>query len=231
MARLTPVSGLSLADQAREAIRTAIFDGSFAPEERLTIEQLAAELGISRTPVREALKALEGDGLINLLPYRGAVVTPFARDELYHRYSIRAMLEGYAAELACTADAGAIADALEANCAELVAISARLSPDDADGIKRLASLNQEFHQAIHEGSRSATLKRLLGTLKNPLAFTLTFWGVPALRDSSIEIHTAIAAAFRNRQPQLARTLMEKHLLSARDSLMSIDDAGQWRSVY
>jgi GntR family transcriptional regulator, vanillate catabolism transcriptional regulator len=229
--RLDVVHDMSLADQARESIRRAILDGSLHPEERLTIEQLAVELGVSRTPVREALKALEGDGLVRLLPHRGVVVEPFAREELYHRYSIRAMLEGYAAELACRADAALIAGELEMNCDRLEAVALRVDGDQLEQTRRLAELNQEFHAIIHEGSRSRTLVRLLGTLRNPLAFTLWYWQDPVRRRSSLEIHRQIAGAFRGNRPGVARRLTERHLLDARDLLMeSGDDPGRRAGV-
>jgi GntR family transcriptional regulator of vanillate catabolism len=215
--RLTEVQGVSLADQAREAIRTAILDGTFQPEERLTIEQLAEELGVSRTPVREALKALEGDGLVRLIPHRGAVVERLARDEIYHRYAIRAMLEGYAAELACRRDAARFARLLERNCEAIAALAEHASADD---VAKLADLNRRFHAVIREGSASATLIRLLGSLRNPVAFTLNYWGDPVKREASLKAHRQIAAAFREADPELARHLTERHLLAARDDLLA-----------
>lgn len=217
---LPQARGVSLADQARETIRSAILDGSFQPGERLTIERLAAELGVSRTPVREALKALEGDGLLRLIPHRGAVVAPFARDEVYHRYAIRAMLEGYAAELACRREVGALADELEAHCSELRALVERADQGEPVETSQFADLNRDFHRAIREGSGSATLIRLLRGLSNPLSFTLAHWSDPVLRRSSLESHVEIAAAFRSRDAQAARQLTEHHLLAARDYLMS-----------
>ena len=71
---LSKLQSDSLADKARDMIRAAIFEGHIQPDERLTIEHIAAQLGISRTPVREALKALETDGIVKLLPNRGAIV-------------------------------------------------------------------------------------------------------------------------------------------------------------
>jgi GntR family transcriptional regulator, vanillate catabolism transcriptional regulator len=220
MARLTEVQGVSLADQAREAIRTAILDGSFAPEERLTIEQLAAELGVSRTPVREALKALEGDGLVELQPHRGVIVAPLAREELQHRYSIRAMLEGFGAELACQRDAPGVARALGANCEQLAALVPVVATDDLEGIKRMSELNQEFHRLIRDGSHSATLERILIGLRNPLAFTINHWREPDLRRASLDLHLEITEAFRRRAPKQARRLVERHLLESRDHLMA-----------
>jgi GntR family transcriptional regulator, vanillate catabolism transcriptional regulator len=218
--RLEEVEDVSLADRAREAIRTAILDDSLHPGERLTIEQLAADLGVSRTPVREALKALEGDGLVRLIPHRGVIIEPLAREEIHHRYAIRAMLEGYAAELACRADAPGIAALLETNCAELARVAAERRRDKGDQTRRLSELNQDFHRVIREGSRSPTLIRLLGSLTNPLAFTLAFWSDPKHREASLEIHRRIADAFRRGKPELARRLTERHLLEARDALLA-----------
>lgn len=224
--RLAEVRGVSLADQAREAIRAAILDGRIKPEERVTIEHIAAELGISRTPVREALKALEVDGLVRLLPHRGAVVERFARDELDHRYCIRAMLEGYAAELACRADPLGIADLLDANCNRLAALVASADVADPQQVQPLGELNVQFHAIIREASRSPTLIRLLETLRNPLAFTLYYWSAPERQHASIEAHRQIAAAFRTRKPALARRLVERHLLDARDHLMTMEKASK-----
>jgi DNA-binding GntR family transcriptional regulator len=222
--RLREVRGESLADQARERIRAAVLEGALRPGERLTIEELAAELGVSRTPVREALKALEGDGLVRLLPYRGAVVESVAREELSHRYTIRAMLEGYAAELACAAEAPRLARELERNCDELAAAAESAAAGDLARARRLAELNARFHDLIREASGSRTLARLLDTLRNPVAYTLSYWSEPARRGVSIECHRAIAGAFRAGRPRDARRLMEQHLLTARDEVLSADGA-------
>lgn len=216
---LTQVSGVvSLADQARESIRTAILDGIFAPEQRVTIEQISAELGISRTPIREALKALEGDGLVQMLPYRGAIVSKFAREELDHRYSVRAMLEGYAAELACVADAEGMAKVLRRNVDRAAQIAKKTvrSPE----VAKLVALNQEFHGAIREGAHSPTVSRILDQLRNPVAFSLHYWSNPELRESSIAIHSEIADAFTAADPALARALAERHMLESRDIVLA-----------
>ncbi len=226
MTRLGAVNDISLADQAKEAIRTAILEGTIRPEERITIEQMAAELGISRTPVREALKALEVDGIVRLLPHRGAVVERFARAELEHRYVIRAMLEGYAAELACAAGAAEIATALEENCARLEVMAEAADPNDPAQVRPLGNLNQEFHSIIRDGSHSATLIRLLEMLRNPFAFTLYYWSARDRQVASIGIHRQIAAAFRANKPLRARQLVERHLLEARDHLMEMESTRQ-----
>ena len=220
--RFDELRDVSLAERARELIRGAILDGRIKPNERLTIERIAGELGISRTPVREALKALEVDGLVRLLPHRGAVVESLALEELLHRYEVRAMLEGYAAELACRADAAGLVEPLEANCVALAELARGSAPDDPDAIRRLGALNAEFHGRIRDGSRSPTVIRLLESLRNPLAFTHYFWSSEERRDASIEAHRSIAAAFRAGDPAAARRRMERHLLVARDQLTGMD---------
>ena len=170
--KLGSISSQSLADQARDLIRQAIFEGKIKPEERLTIERIAAELGISRTPVREALKALETDGIVRIHPHRGAIVQKFDRDELRDRYSVRALLEGYAGELACKADAAGIAADLAANCDALERAIAVARPEDLEALRAMTEINSQFHNRILEASGSATTIRLLENLRMPLAYRL-----------------------------------------------------------
>jgi DNA-binding GntR family transcriptional regulator len=218
--KLGSISTHSLADQARDLIRQAIFEGKIKPEERLTIERIAAEFGISRTPVREALKALENDGIIRLHPHRGAIVQRFEKDELHDRYTVRAMLEGHAGELACRADAAGIAADLEANCAQLEKAIAKARGGELDALRVLTELNSQFHNRILNASGSTTTLRLLEGLRMPLAYRLYIWRSPESQKSSLKFHRAIAKAFRGKQPQEVRRLMQQHLLEARDFLMS-----------
>lgn len=213
---------VSLADQAKERIRSAILEGSVKPGERITIEQAAAELGISRTPIREALKALEVDGMVKLLPRRGAVVESFAREELIHRYEVRALLEGYAAWLACRSDPKTIAEALNKNCDTLEALIARSGLSETQHVRQLAELNLKFHAIIRNGCQSTTIIRLLESLQNPLSFTLHYWSDRTRQRASGKIHRQIARAFSEKKPALARKLVHRHLLEARDQLMKMD---------
>lgn len=221
--RVTRVQHTPLAEQAREQIRASILDGTLKPGERLTIEQLATELGVSRTPVREALKALEQDGLIHLLPHRGAVVELVAREEVYRRYTIRAMLEGYAAELACRADSARIAAELATVCDKLEALARHVVPNDRSAVQHMSELNQEFHGLIRDGSGNRTLQRLLGALRNPVSYTYSHWQDPERRRASLTIHREIAEAFQRGKPAQTRKLMERHILEARDAITHYDD--------
>ena len=217
--RLGKITTQSLADQARDLIRQAIFEGKIKPDERLTIERIAAEFGISRTPVREALKALETDGIVRLQPHRGAIVQRFDKDELLDRYSVRALLEGYAGELACKADGDAIARDLEGNCDRLEKALASVQKQNLDAVRVLVELNSQFHDRILHASGSTTALRMLDTLRMPFAYRLYIWRVPERQQISLNFHRSIAAAFRAKRPKQVRRLLETHLLEARDFLI------------
>lgn len=218
--RMQKVTSLSLADQAREMIRNAIVQGSIQPEERLTIERIAAELGISRTPVREALKSLEAEGMVKLLPHRGAVVLKFDEAEIHDRYSVRANLEGYAGEQACRLAPDQVAAALAANCDEAEAlIAAGVSADDLDKLNRLVELNAQFHAVIYNASGSQITVRLLATLAMPTNYRIYHWSDVARQKASLQFHREIVDAFREHKPKRVRKLLEDHLTEARDFIL------------
>ena len=219
--KLGIISNQSLADQARDLIRQAIYEGKIGPEERLTIERLAADFGISRTPVREALKALETDGIVRMHPHRGAVVQRFEKDELFDRYSIRALLEGHAGQLACEADAAGVAADLEANCDRLEKAIARASTGELAAIQMLVEINLQFHERILAAAGSATTQRVLDSLRMPFAYRLYSWRSPDRQKVSLDFHRSIARAFRAGKPKEVSRLMESHLLEARDFLMTV----------
>lgn len=224
--RLAKIPTHSLAEQARTLIRNAIFEGKIKPEERLTIERIAGELGISRTPVREALKLLEADGIIRMLPNRGAVVQRFDPDELIERYSLRALLEGYAAEMACRAQGPKLALVLEANCRKMGEEIHRLDAldgtdaDDLDQIGKLLELNRQFHHAILVASQCTLVGRQLDALQMPLAYRLYQWRAPMRRMAVLTHHMLITDTFRNNHPKRARKAVEAHISDVRDYIIS-----------
>ena len=208
-------------------IRDAIFEGKIKPEERLTIERIAADLGVSRTPVREALKALEADGIVSILPNRGAVVRRFDTDELRDRYSVRAHLEGYAGELACGRDSnGSLAKALEDNCEQLNNLLGRSRSGRLEDVSALVELNMRFHELILTASGSTLVTRILGGLQMPIAYRLYHWRDHERRQSALDFHRRIAAAFRAKKPAKVRQLLESHILETRDYLLASQGPGR-----
>lgn len=220
MARFQQLESASLADRARDNIRTAILEGKLKPGEKVNIERIAEELGISRTPVREALKALETDSMVRLVPHRGAVVEPFAWQEIQHRYVIRSMLEGYAAELACEAGDEELIVALDRNCERLTRALVAMQGKAKAKVRPLVELNHEFHSLIRNGCGSPTLIRLVDSLRQPSSFSEFFWAVPEYREISVDHHRQITSAFRDRNAKLARHLTEQHILASGEMIAS-----------
>ena len=218
---ISKIAAKSLVDQARDSIRDAIFQGRIQPDERLTIERLAAELGSSRTPVREALRALEADGIVKMLPNRGAVVQGFSRQDIHDRYSIRALLDGYVSELACRNRGKELAEELAVNCAEMKKkLEGPVGKDPRD-VADLIRLNNEFHALIRESSGNVLAVRLLNSLQMPIAYRFYYWQEKSRQKALLDFHIHVVAAFRAGQASKVRQLVERHLLESRDIVLSV----------
>lgn len=222
--RLSKLSYQSLADMAREQIRKAIFEGKIKPDEKLSIERIATELGISRTPVREALKTLESDGIIRILPSKGLVVQRFDHQELTERYAVRGLLEGYAAELACKKQTPGFIAELEANLAAMEDKASRIveGVNDLQLFGELVEINVTFHKTILEASGCTVVPKVLESLQMPLAYRLYQWGVPERKRAVIEDHRKIIAAFHANDAISVRAQLEQHIQVTSDFLISTD---------
>ena len=147
-----------LRQQVLTVLRDAIIDGRLAPGQRLTERELTTRLGVSRTVLRESLRQLEAEGLINLIPNKGPVVRALTAREARELYRIREMLEGLAARLfAENADAARLA-ALDAALAEVVAAYEAQDP------KVVIAAKNRFYKAMHAGADSGTLREMLATV-------------------------------------------------------------------
>ena len=219
---LSKLQSDSLADKARDMIRAAIFEGHIQPDERLTIEHIAAQLGISRTPVREALKALETDGIVKLLPNRGAIVQSYTREELADRFLVRAALEGLAGELACRNEGKRLGAVLATIQEKIVEGTNRANPDDLMAASSLVALNGEFHEAILLASKSEVMARLLALLRMPIAYRLDHWRSQVRQQAHSNFHGRIVKAFMKEDAAEVRSLLEGHILEARNFVLSED---------
>jgi len=141
-----------------DRLRMAILSGDFEPGARLQQDELAKDLGVSRMPVREALRVLQSEGLVEHRPHRGAVVVSLYPADIVEIFGIRAMLEGHAALLA--------ADRLtEADLARLGAAYAAMADLDHD-VERWLALNHQFHTTIYAASGWPRLQSMIDALRN-----------------------------------------------------------------
>jgi DNA-binding GntR family transcriptional regulator len=193
-----------LSDDVARLIRRRIFDGGYAAGSYIRLDQLAAELGISVTPVREALFALRAEGLIAQLPRRGFVVLPVTGRDVTDVANVQAHVGG---ELAARAAVNITDDQLR----ELKAIQVQLEEAYAgDDQEQTVRLNHEFHRAINVASDSPKLAQLMSQITRyaPESVFPTIEGWP---NQSIKDHRRVLSALEKHDESLARAAMSEHL--------------------
>lgn len=149
----------SLGREVTTHLKRMVVAGELKPGNRLVEERLARDLGISRTPVREALHRLEQEGLLTKRPRGGYLVRPLTPEEVKDALGVRSVLEGYVAELAAKGAQAEVLERLEVNVAAFE--QALADRDD----QRLTSLNSEFHLLLYQAAGSPLLIRMLGELQ------------------------------------------------------------------
>jgi DNA-binding GntR family transcriptional regulator len=208
-----PVSGNTSASVA-EVIREAIIDGRLAPGTRIKEEGVARELGMSRTPVREALLVLQTEGLVDAAPNRGAVVRAHDAADLDDMYGIRALLEGFAARTAAARISRAATRELTASCERFEALP------EGD-VYAVVKENLVFHNTILEAAGSARLAQLVrNVIELPLVYKSYIWYSPEQRQISAHYHRQIARALERRDGERAELVMKEHVFEARDLLVA-----------
>lgn len=198
-----------------ERLRRMIIEGEYAPDERLIEEQLAERLGVSRTPIRQALTMLEAEGLVEIAPNKGAMVCSFSVEDVRDIYDLRAVLEGYAARRAALRIAGEELARLSELAEEMEGLAGHFS--EHEEIRRLVALNQGFHGTIVVASRNRRLGRLLrGTVQIPLMFKAFFWYGLHERTISNHYHRQILNALEAGDADRAEIVMREHVYEGRD---------------
>ena len=208
------------ADLAYSALRDAVIEGRRAPGERLGEIEVAAELGLSRTPVREALRRLGSEGLVDLLPNRGARVRSWTAEDLDETYELRAALEGLGARRAASRITGDDLDRLAALADEMVTVDPSLGHRPPGDFADLADLNAEFHAVIVRAAGSGRLgETLKGVVQVPLVLrTYRRYTAEALARSHAH-HHEIVDALRAGDGTWAESVMRSHVLAARAVLL------------
>jgi len=199
-----------------ERLRSAIIAGELHPGERLMEIQLAEELGVSRTPVREAIRKLELEGFVVMIPRKGAYVADITLKDVADVFEIRAALEALAAELASQRATDEELDELER---ALIAIGEVIDGDDMD---ELVARDTHFHELIYRASRNSRLAQMTSLLSEQIQrFRARTLAHPKRRRISLKEHYALVEALRARDPELARRTAKAHIESAEQALMSL----------
>lgn len=200
--------------RAYDAIRSDIGSGAFAPGDWLREASVAASLGLSRTPVREALRMLAAEGAVELVHNRGARVVSWTAADIDEVYRLRALLEGHAASLAARHASKAQITELHRLAERHERAAAAGDTDGADGAT--ARCNNDFHAAILTASGSQRLETLLDVISSAHLVTLALRQYSADdRQRSVLQHRDIVTAIQNRDESLAEAAMRSHILAAR----------------
>ncbi|WP_370282490.1 GntR family transcriptional regulator [Pseudooceanicola sp.] len=194
-----PLHGDSVHERLREEIRS----GALPPGARLTETELAARLAVSRTPVREAIRRLEAEGLVDHQPRLGAVVRSMDYPEIMELYEMRTVLEGTAARLAARA-----ASPMELE--ELRAINADMAAAGASAA--LARLNRQFHARLLDAARNRFLVRSMASVEAALLILgPSAMERPDRAAEAVEEHRAVLEAMAARDGAAAEAAMRAHM--------------------
>jgi len=197
----------SLSRVVSEQIRGRILDGTLKPGERLVEDRLSAELGVSRVPVREALRGLSVEGLVTLLPRRGATVVEVTPETVAELVEVRALLEGLNAKLAAQRHDPEIVAQLQDTLARGNAAARNGTSEE------LAHLNAEFHERLGEASRNSVLSEVMRGLRERTSIAFAINGRTRAREDWDE-HAGILAAVIAGDAELAALVANRHVQNA-----------------
>ena len=198
--------GESIEKSVYKFLKKAVFAGYFQPGERLIESTLAENLKVSRTPLREAIKRLETEGLVEITPNKGAAVLKSSPEEIEEMYFIAGVLEGFAMELA-------IDNLSDEDIKRMMEIEEILETEECHrDYEKWLKLNHQFHDIYISACGKSILKILLDQRTRPLG---RYWYLgctsPGMFDSCISSHRNILDALSKRDGQAARKAVEEHL--------------------
>jgi DNA-binding GntR family transcriptional regulator len=200
-----------------QALREAIVQGDLTPGEWVRTEEWARRLGVSQTPIREALQKLEGHGLVKSYPHRGFQIAKFDLTDFIEVYQIRAALEGLAAKLAVSKSSDEEVESLIAEVEEsTAAFTQAAKQNDRKGLRQA---NRRFHASLHRAAKAPRLASMIDNLWATFPYgALAF--VPGRAELVAVEHEEMLTALRRRDAERLGTLMANHIEAAAYSLLS-----------
>ena len=218
-ARAAQTDAISLVDEAYQALKTAIRDNVFPPGHQAAEPEIARQLGMSRTPVHEAIIRLQEEGLVQVLPRRGILICPISADDMREIYDVLIAVEGTAAALLAgqlQELAELAADALEQETTQM---------EQALGGEKLldwAAADERFHELLTERCGNRRLARIAATVRDQShrarLFTLHLRPLPT---ASAAEHRRITDAIRAGDAAEAEIAARAHRVRARDALLPL----------
>ncbi|MQA85501.1 MAG: FCD domain-containing protein [Streptosporangiales bacterium] len=202
----------STTDVVTDALREAILDGALPPSRWLREDELARELSVSRTPVREALRRLSDERLIVRAAHRGSLVAPMTFDDVLAVYLVRESLEGLAAQIAARRRPAGLIDSLSR------VHRAMTERAEEGGTGELVRLNLEFHRLLREASGNPYLERFLTQVEHAVRrFGRSTYELPGRVTEMLAEHRAILDAIAAGDADAAQQKAAEHMRRARDA--------------
>jgi DNA-binding GntR family transcriptional regulator len=190
-----------------ENLKQAIVRGDFSPGNRLVESRIAEAMGISRTPVREAIHKLEREGLIKKLPQGGFYVLNLTREEIEETFGIRSVLESYAARLAAINHQKEELEPVEEKIGEFQYFLNR------GEMGTLLKINTEFHNLLYAMSRSPKLIKMINDLQDQIyRFRKIILNIETMAKTSNDDHRQMLSAMKTRDADRVETLVRQHIL-------------------
>ncbi len=202
-----------------ESLREAIRSGVLQPGERLMEIQLAEELGVSRTPVREAVRKLELEGYVIMMPRRGTYVADLSIRDINEVFEIRTSLESLASGLAAER---ITEEELERLQRLLVSIGTNINNGD---MEQIVATDTEFHELLYQASRNQRLVGIISNLREQLTrFRTTSMSFPGRLTATLEEHREIVEAIAQGDVRAARKAAELHMERSEQTLLASMEA-------
>ncbi len=221
MADIVEIPRLGLHDQVAARLRTMLVEGMIQPGAKLNERELCERLGVSRTPLREAIKLLAAEGLVDLLPNRGAIAVKLTETDVLNTFEVLAMLEGMSGELAAQRITDAELTEIRALQYEMMACFARR---DLSGYYRI---NARIHSAINNAARNPVLSnayRAINARVQSLRFRTnqneTKWQL------AVQEHEQMVEALAAHDAAAMKALLVQHLYRKRDTILDLLRAGE-----
>lgn len=211
------VNNIALFEAADSLLRKLIFSHTLKPGDRIDEQALAREFGISRTPLREALKVLHNDGLVKLVPRRGCFVAKLNERDMDEIYEMIALLEGECAGRAAE-------QASEGEIARLRRITQRMMQMAADkNYKKYFEANLAAHEVILEIAGNRWQRNIIEYLRSMCRLwpRVSLGVIPERLDESLEEHRQILDAIERRDRARAEGVMRKHVANTREALRKL----------
>ncbi|MCC3374655.1 GntR family transcriptional regulator [Cohnella sp. REN36] len=212
---------INISREVVEYIKQSILSGELNPGDRIVETKFARELGISQTPIREAMHQLSGEGIVVIVPNKGPVVKELQRSDVFEIYSLRAAIEGLAIRIASQIAPQEAIDELERFYERM---KVRQQDDEVDS---LLGDSFQIHQTIINLSRHERLINMYGSISFQISLVNRILGTQSTKLKEVEQHRELVEALKARDPDQAEKIMRMHIYRSYREFIELDEDKHW----